>query len=64
MKTFNQFISELTQSDLNAETLNANKKSQELKKTTPVNNSNFNSSQSEPKGPKNAIVSNRMHYKF
>lgn len=53
MKTFKQFIFELTQSDLDTETSSLNKKSQELKKTTPVNKPNFDNSQSEPKAPTN-----------
>jgi hypothetical protein len=61
MKTYKEFISELTQADLNAETSRINKISQQLKTTTPVNKPNFGS-QTEPQKPKNAINSERWRY--
>jgi len=53
MKTFKQFISELTQADLDAESSSINQASQRIKKTTQVNKPDFGSSQSEPKAPTN-----------
>jgi len=53
MKTFKQFISELTQADLDAESSSINQASQRIKKTTQVNKPDFGRSQSEPQAPTN-----------